>query len=87
MTGVLRDKDYTAIARDLATVASKAFTLTPDNPRALSAEEYAEVLTKAGIESYPSDSIKEAYSRARNAAGADGVPLICLGSLYVYSSL
>ena len=87
LTGVLRDKDYTAIARDLATVASKAFTLTPDSPRALSAEEYAEVLNKAGIEAYHSDSIKVAFENAKAEAQKDGVPLICLGSLYVYSSL
>ena len=87
MTGVLRDKDYTAIANDLATVASKAFTLTPDNPRALSAKEYADVLSNAGIEAYPSGSIQEAYTRAKDAARNNKVPLICLGSLYVYSSL
>lgn len=87
LTGVLRDKDYTAIARDLATVASKAFTLTPDSPRALSAEEYAEVLNKAGIEAQPNESIRAALKAARAEAQKDGVPLICLGSLYVYSSL
>lgn len=87
MTGVLRDKDYTAIARDLADVASKAFTLTPDNTRALSAEEYAEVLRDAGIEAYPNESIKGAFERAKQEAKKDGVPLVCLGSLYVYSSL
>ena len=87
LTGVLRDKDYTAIAKDLSTVASKAFTLTPDNPRALTAKEYAQVLENAGISSTPSDSIKEAFERAKEAAKNDGVTLICLGSLYVYSSL
>jgi len=87
MTGVLRDKDYTAIAADLATVASRAFTLTPDNPRALSATEYAQVLRGAGIEAQACDSIREAFDSAREAAAHDGVPLICLGSLYVYASL
>ncbi len=87
LTGVLRDKDYTAIAEDLATVATKAFTLTPDNPRALSAEEYAEVLSKNGIYAQASNSIEEAYKTAKNEAQKDGVPLVCLGSLYVYSSL
>jgi dihydrofolate synthase/folylpolyglutamate synthase len=87
LTGVLRDKDYTAIAKDLSSVASKAFTLTPDNPRALTAKEYADVLQSAGISATPSDSIKEAFERAKEAAKNDGIPLICLGSLYVYSSL
>ena len=87
LTGVLRDKDYTAIANDLSQVAQRAFTLTPDSPRALSAEEYAETLCGAGIEAKAYATLSEALNAARNAARDDNVPLICLGSLYVYSSL
>ena len=87
LTGVLRDKDYTAIAKDLAKVASRAFTLTPDSPRALSAAEYARTLCDAGIEAEFYETLPEALDAARNAAKRDGVPLICLGSLYVYATL
>ena len=87
LTGVLRDKDYTAIAKDLSTVAQKAFTLTPDSPRALSASEYAETLRGAGLEATAFDSLADALRTAQKAAKEDGVPLICLGSLYVYSTL
>ena len=87
LSGVLRDKDYTAIARDLSKVADKAFTLTPDSPRALGADEYARVLQDAGIEAYPNDSIVSAFERAKAEAKKDGKALVCLGSLYVYSSL
>ena len=68
-------------------VASRAFTLTPDNPRALSAEEYAEVLKEKGVETTPYPSVESALSAAREAAKRDGVPLVCLGSLYTYSSV
>jgi dihydrofolate synthase/folylpolyglutamate synthase len=87
LTGVLRDKDYTAIAADLSTVASRAFTLTPDSPRALSAADYAKTLRSAGMEAEAFESLRDALSAAWAAAKADGVPLICLGSLYVYASL
>jgi dihydrofolate synthase/folylpolyglutamate synthase len=87
LTGVLRDKDYNIIATDIAKVASRAFTLTPDNPRALSAEEYAEVLREKGVAATPYPSISEALIAAREAAERDGVPLICMGSLYLYSSI
>ena len=87
LTGVLRDKDYTAIANELSSVATKAFTLTPDNPRALNAYEYADVLSAAGLVAQPSESIEQAFRKSREAAKKDGVPLVCLGSLYVYSSL
>ena len=87
LTGVLRDKDYRVIARDIATVASRAFVMTPDNPRALDAEEYAEVLRDAGVQAEAFDSLGSAVRAAREAAKRDSVPILCLGSLYVYSSL
>lgn len=87
LTGVLRDKDYTAIAKDLSAVASKAFTLTPDSPRALSSEEYAATLNGAGIYATAYSTLADALNAAMDAAKRDNVPLICLGSLYVYSSL
>jgi len=87
LTGVLKDKNYTEIAQMLATVASRAFTLTPDSPRALSAEEYSKVLRSAGIDATASQSIEQAFKSAKEAAKRDGMPLVCLGSLYVYASL
>ncbi len=87
LTGVLRDKDYTAIAKDLSHVASRAFTLTPNSPRALSADEYADTLRQAGIEAEAHDTLKNALNHALTEAKRAGVPLVCLGSLYVYADL
>ncbi len=87
MTGVLRDKDYHVIASRLSEVASRAFVMTPENPRALPAEDYAALLSSLGVESVPYPSVKEAFAAAKAAAKQDGVPLVCLGSLYTYSSL
>ena len=84
LSGVLKDKDYSFIAAEVAKVASRAFTLTPDNPRALSAEDYAAELCKNGVSAAPHASIREAFTAAKSAARADGVPLVCLGSLYTY---
>ena len=84
LSGVLRDKDYAFIASKVAEVASRAFTLTPDNPRALSAEEYAAELEKNGIDATPYVGIREAFTAAKTAAKSDGCALVCLGSLYTY---
>lgn len=84
LTGVLRDKDYKFIAKKLSEVAKRAFTMTPDNKRALSAEEYANELSAVGVSALPHPDIKTAFLAARAAAEADGVPLVCLGSLYTY---
>ncbi len=84
LTGVLKDKDYGSIAKNLGTVARAAFTITPDNPRALGAEEYKAVLEGEGIKAEACVSIKEALALAYKVAKEEKVPLICLGSLYTY---
>jgi len=87
LTGVLRDKDYKFIAKKLSEVAKRAFTMTPDNKRALGSEEYANELSEAGVSAIPYPDIKSAFYAARQAAEADGVPLVCLGSLYTYCDI
>ncbi len=87
LSGVMKDKDYNAIATDLATVASHAFTVTPDNPRALDAKEYASVLAHHSITAVAFESLKEALQTAIEKAKAEKAPLFCLGSLYMYAEL
>ena len=87
LTGVLKDKDYRYIASRLSEIGSRAFVMTPDNPRALSAEEYAAVLCERGTEAVAFDSLRSAYLTAREEAKKAGKPLVCLGSLYTYSEL
>ena len=87
LSGVMKDKDYDRIAADLSTVASRVFAVTPDNPRALSAEEYAVALGRQGIDAVAFDSLESALETAVARAREDGVPLFCLGSLYMYSEL
>ncbi|MBE6533768.1 MAG: bifunctional folylpolyglutamate synthase/dihydrofolate synthase [Ruminococcaceae bacterium] len=87
VTGVLRDKDYTHIAKMLATVASKAFTFTPDSPRALNAEDYAQTLSTAGISAEPFATVRDALSKAKKYAMEHSCPIICVGSLYAYAEI
>lgn len=53
ITGALRDKEYTAAAENFSPIADKVYTITPDNPRALTADEYAEEFKKHGINAVP----------------------------------
>ena len=87
LTGILRDKDYAFAAGEISKIAARAFTITPENPRALSAEEYAEVLSNAGVPATPCPSIETAVAAAVSAALKEGVPLLCLGSLYTYADI
>lgn len=87
VTGVLRDKDYTYIAERLSTIASKAFTFTPDSPRALGSQEYASVLFAAGIDATAFDSVAMALKSAREYTKKNSCPVICVGSLYAYAEI
>ena len=85
LTGVLKDKDYEFIAKKLSLIAKKAFVITPDNPRALNACEYKEILEKNGVEAVPFESVSSALACAKEEALDSGLPLVILGSLYTYA--
>ena len=84
LTGVMADKDYTDMVATLAPLTCRVFTLTPNNPRSLSAADYAEVYRKAGIEASAYDSVEDAVAAAVAYARETGTPLFSLGSLYMY---
>ncbi len=87
ITGVLKDKDYNAIAGYISEIADRAFVITPDNTRALPAEEYCKVLHAFGVEAVPCSSIEDAVIKATKATSIDNRALCCLGSLYTYGEI
>lgn len=84
ITGVMADKDYNYMADRIASVAEKVFCLTPDNPRALSANAYSKVFVDKGIASVACDSVPDAVDAAVQWAKENKKPVISLGSLYMY---
>ena len=86
-TGVLKDKDYDAISSKISEVASAVFTITPDNSRALSASEYADLFRAKGVPATACKSVSEALSLGRQTASESGTALCCLGSLYTYKEV
>ncbi len=84
ITGVMADKDYNYMASRIASVSEKVFCLTPDNPRALKADKYAEVFEALGVEAVACDSVDDAVSSAIKWAKENDKPIISLGSLYMY---
>lgn len=83
VTGVLADKDYPRMYAQLAPFAGAFFTLTPDSPRALPAEELANHLRQYGKPVTACTTVREALSRAR----ARGGPVLCCGSLYLIGEI
>ena len=86
LTGVLADKLQPDMLRDLCGLAEEIITVTPDNPRAMSAQELALRMREAGGFARAADTLAEGLALARRAAGEDGV-IIAAGSLYFAGSL
>lgn len=82
LIGVMADKDIPQMIDQLAPIAKECITVTPDNPRALSADVLAVMLMERGLSAVSTGSVAEGVSRAIERAGKDGI-VCALGSLYM----
>jgi len=82
LTGVLADKDYPAMMGELLPLAKEFFTITPDSPRAMSAQELADYLRGRGGRAAPCGTVREALDQV--LAAAEPQDVVCVtGSLYM----
>ena len=86
LTGVLREKLNGKMIEDMASLADQAITVTPDNHRAMPAQELAALLQEEGCAAEPAVSLEEGLGRAKELAGPEGV-IIAAGSLYLSGAL
>lgn len=84
ISGVLADKDYMTMASELKSVAKKVYTVTPDNIRALKAEDYADTFKSLGTEACACEDFFDAVEKAMTESASSGTPILCVGSLYSY---
>lgn len=84
LSGVMADKDKGEMIETVKEVAARAFAVTPNNPRALAAEDYAAQLASHGIFATAYASVAEGVRAAIESSKKEGIPLVCLGSLYLY---
>ena len=87
LTAVMADKDYHGMVKTLAPLAAEVFTLTPDNPRALPADDFAAVWREQGVHATGFSTVEEAVRAAVETARERGLPLFSLGSLYMYAEV
>ena len=83
VTGVMEDKDHSGMAKALSEIAAYVYTVTPNNPRSYNCHEFASEFSEIGIPSKGFDSIEDAVYTA--VTEHPELPLIGLGSLYLYS--
>lgn len=85
--GVLADKEYELVARQTVPFASHVITvMTPDNPRALPAEELAGTVRKYNPHVEAAESLGAAVERAYELAEKDDV-ILAFGSLSYLGAL
>ena len=87
LSGVMADKDCAGIVQTLAPAAAGAFTVKPENPRALNAEAYAALFQNCGVPATAFATVAEGLAAAVQVSRAENRPLVCLGSLYLYAEL
>ena len=86
LTGVLGDKDFHCMYRDVAQYAKEFITITPANARALTAEKLADYLRQFGKPITACDVVADGVRLAIEHAGKDGV-VLCYGSLYMIGDI
>lgn len=86
LVGVMGDKDYPDMMEKLLPLAHSFVTLTPDSPRALSAQDLAGFLEKRGCKATPCSSVKEGLETVMAQCGPEDVICAC-GSLYMVGEL
>jgi len=79
--GVMRDKEYEEMIKTVAPLAKQFIAVAPDYPRALPAEELAQIITCYCKDVIISDTIKEAVNKCLTIASKDDV-ICAFGSLY-----
>ena len=86
LTGVLADKDYNCMYRNVEPYAKEFITITPGNPRALNAHDLAAYLSQFGKPVTACDQVADGVRLAVEHAGKDGV-VLCYGSLYMIGEI
>lgn len=82
LMGVMADKDVKDMLKLLAPIAGQVFTVRPESPRAMPAEELAALVNRYGVPAVPCAGVAAGLQAAAEAAGADGA-VCALGSLYL----
>ncbi len=82
LTGVLADKNWSAMVGELLPLAKEFVAITPDSPRAMPAQDLAEYMENQGVKAVSCETVQEGVDRATEAAGPEGAVCVC-GSLYI----
>ncbi|MCM1506696.1 MAG: bifunctional folylpolyglutamate synthase/dihydrofolate synthase [Ruminococcus flavefaciens] len=84
LIGVMADKEYNLYADMLGKYTDCVFTVKPDNPRSLDCQTLAGTFSAKGIPACAFHKLERGVESAYSYAKEKNLPLIALGSLYMY---
>ncbi len=87
LMGVLADKEWRSMLDELLPLAEKMYCVTPDSPRALAADDLAAECTARNVDATAFSALDEGVCAAYREAKTQNVPLVMLGSLYMYGDV
>ncbi len=82
LVGMMADKDTERMLGELAQLAQEFVCVGLDSPRAMSAQQLCEELSRYQVPACACDTVPEAVQTAQQKAGSDGI-ICALGSLYL----
>jgi dihydrofolate synthase/folylpolyglutamate synthase len=80
--GMLKDKDYSDMVKNLVSVGDYFITVTPNSDRALTSQELKQVFEEQGKPAFAAQSIEEAVKKGLEITKEDEALVFC-GSLYM----
>ena len=87
LMGVMADKDHTKMIKMLSPYARRVFTVTPSNARSLNSTDVEKEFVDCGVRGRAYDTIDGGVKAAVAYAKRNKIPLLCLGSLYMYADV
>ena len=85
LSAVMADKNYDEMIEKLKPVTKHVFTVSTGMPRALAAEAYADQFRAHKVPAVGYADATEGIRAALDTSRREGIPLVCLGSLYLYN--
>ena len=82
LTGMMADKETGKMAERLSSRVRAVVAAQPCVPRAMPAEELAQLFAAHGVQAYAKPDVADALAYARSVAGPEGM-VLCAGSLYL----
>ena len=87
LMGVMADKDHKRMIKMLSPYADRVFTVTPGNARSLDSTDVEKDFEEYGVTGKAYGTIDDGVGAAMAYARDKNIPLLCLGSLYMYADV